>query len=74
MTHLFRAAAFAVLPLAAGCGGVVVQISSKPQGATIYINGEKKGVTPMQKVLLPFRGDALEPVFIQLSKPGYKPS
>ncbi len=72
----FPEAALASLLLfcASGCGGVIVQISSKPQGATIYINGEEKGVTPMQKVLLPFSGDALQPVFIQLSKPGYKPS
>ena len=74
LSRLPAGALASLLVVASGCGGMVFQISSKPQGATIYINGEEKGVTPMQKVSLPFSGDPLEPVFIQLSKPGYKPS
>lgn len=67
-------AAMLLAILAGGCGGMIVQISSKPQGASIYINGERRGVTPMQKVVLPFGSDPLAPVDIQLVRPDCKPS
>jgi len=71
----FRAVAVAMMAAlaAGGCAKTIVQINSKPQAASIYINGERQGATPMQKALLPFGSDPQERVFIQLVKPGYKP-
>lgn len=60
--------------LAPGCAGNVrvVDIDSKPSGASIYVNGEKKGVTRNEKVQIQFN-DATQRVLIQLVKPRFKP-
>ena len=51
-TTLFCASFF--LLLVAGCRtACIVNIQSAPSGATVYVNGEKRGVTPA-KVRLAF--------------------
>jgi hypothetical protein len=56
-----------------GCGGLrrSVDIDSKPSGAVIYVNGERRGLT-RSKVELDFPTEE-DRVLIQLVKPRYKP-
>ena len=63
------------LLLAAGLGACasnarVVDIDSKPSGAVIYINGEKKGVTRSQ---IRINLESGQRVLLQLSKPRFVP-
>lgn len=57
----------------AGCGSLIrhVDIDSKPTGAVIYVDGERRGVT-RSKVELNFPSEERR-VLIQLVKPRYKP-
>ena len=50
-----------------------VDIDTKPTGATIFVDGEQKGVTHSQKLKLDFSGDPTRRILIQISKPRYKP-
>jgi hypothetical protein len=60
-----------VFLLAAGCSSVrKVDIDSKPPNATIYVNGEKKGVT-RSEISVDF--SKVERVLIQIVKHRYKP-
>jgi hypothetical protein len=72
--RLLIAAVCAFAIAGAGCSGNVrfVEISSKPLGATIYVNGERVGVTRYEKVRLTF-GTADSRACIQLVKHRYKP-
>jgi len=72
--RLLIAAVCAVPFAGAGCSGNVryVDISSKPLGATIYVNGERVGVTRYEKVRLAF-GATGSRTCIQLVKHRYKP-
>ncbi|MGH9363095.1 MAG: PEGA domain-containing protein [Thermoanaerobaculia bacterium] len=67
------AAAFAV----AGCAPErLVEIDSRPadaKGASIYVNGEKRGVTPA-KVRIRFGPSPESRVLVQVVKPNYKPA
>jgi hypothetical protein len=61
----------------AGCAPAVrlVEIDSRPsetRGASIYVNGEKRGVTP-QKVKIDFSAGGERRVLIQVVKANYKP-
>lgn len=59
----------------ASCAQVrYVDIDSKPSGATIYVDGEKKGVTREARLKLDFRRDPEHRVLIQLVKPRYRPA
>ena len=59
----------------AGCAQIrYVDIDSKPSGATIYVDGEKKGVTREARLKLDFRKDPEHRVLIQLVKPRYRPA
>ena len=73
-SRLVPSLAVALAVASGGRSKTLVEIISKPQGASIYIDGERQGITPMPKVLLPFRGDPTQRVFIQLVKPGYRPT
>lgn len=54
-----------------GCSsGRILDIDSKPPGASIFVNGEKKGTT-RTTVELDFGG--VSRVLVQLVKPRYKP-
>lgn len=54
-----------------GCSSArLMDIDSKPSGASIFVNGEKKGVTRSQ-IKIDF-GNASR-VLVQLVKPRYKP-
>lgn len=57
----------------AGCGALTrhVDIDSKPTGAVIYVDGERRGVA-RSKVELTFPSEDRR-VLIQLVKPRYKP-
>lgn len=59
----------------AGCGVPTryVNLDSKPQGATIFINGEEKGVTPVENLQLSFPGGEQQRVIIQVVKDRYLP-
>jgi hypothetical protein len=59
----------------AGCSGTVryVDIDSKPTGAAVYVNGERRGVTRDEKVRIDFT-DPTSRVLIQVVKPRYKPA
>jgi hypothetical protein len=60
--------------LTAGCSEVrVIDIDSKPTGAVIFVDGERKGVT-RSTVRLEFSGDPTRRVLIQLMKHRYKPA
>lgn len=57
-----------------GCREVYkVDIDSKPTGATVYVDGERRGVT-RTTVTFDFGGDPTRRVLIQIVKPRYKPS
>ncbi len=60
--------------LACGCSPPqrIVDIDSKPTGASIYVNGELKGTTRNEKVVIQFR-DKRQRVLIQIVKSRYKP-
>ncbi len=60
---------------AQGCGTPTkyVAIDSKPQGATVFINGEEKGVTPIQNLQLTFPAGLEQRVIIQVVKDRYLP-
>jgi hypothetical protein len=63
----------ALLVLAAGCTlSRAVSIESEPSGATIFVNGEERGVTPAT-VSLHF-ADETQRVIIQIVKEGYRPA
>lgn len=64
-----------ILPLGAGgCScSKVVKIDSKPPGATIFMDGAEKGVTP-SKVEIPCFSDPTQRVRIDIVKPDYKPA
>ena len=64
----------ALLGFGAGCAGSArtVDIDSKPTGAAIYVDGERRGLT-RSKVELDFRGDTERRILIQVAKPRYKP-
>jgi hypothetical protein len=51
----------------------VVDIDSKPSGAVIFVNGERRGITRDEKVKINFT-DASQRVLIQIVKPRYKPA
>ncbi len=58
-----------------GCGGPeprYVDIDSKPTGAVIYVDGERRGLT-RSKVRLDFDDAGERRVLIQIVKPRYKP-
>jgi len=59
-----------------GCASThLVEISSRPAetvGASIFLNGEKRGVTP-GKVRIDFGPNSDQRVLIQIVKPNYKP-
>lgn len=59
--------------LLTGCGGLrrSVDIDSKPSGAVIYVDGERRGLT-RSRVELKFPSEQ-DRVLIQVSKPRYKP-
>ena len=61
--------------LVSGCSSRVryVDIDSKPTGATIYVDGEKTGITRSTKLKLDFSDDPARRVLIQLTKPRYRP-
>lgn len=67
----------ALLPLLLlpGCGSQVqyVHVDSKPAGAVIYLNGEKKGVTPETHLGIDFGARPGGRVLLQLAKPRYRP-
>ena len=50
-----------------------IDIDSKPTGATIYVDGEKTGLTRSTKLKLDFSDDPSRRVLIQLTKPRYRP-
>ena len=50
-----------------------VDVDSKPTGATIFVDGEKKGVTRSTRLELNFSADPNRRVLIQLMKPRYRP-
>src|SRR3989442_1757171 len=60
----------------AGCTALrVVEIDNRPseaRGASIFVNGEKRGVTPA-RVQIDF-GSTDQRVLIQVVKPNYKPA
>ncbi len=62
-----------VLLAVAGCRSHIryVDLDSKPSGATVYVNGEKKGVTRAARLKLEFKDSPR--VLIQLNKPRYRP-
>lgn len=81
MTAPFRALALPVALvgalLSAGCAPTVrlVEIDSRPaetRGASIYVNGEKRGVTP-QKLKIDFSAGGEKRVLVQVIKANYKP-
>ena len=59
---------------AGGCASPrkVVDVDSDPSRATIYVNGEKRGVTRSQ-VTLEFPSENEHRMLLQIVKPGYKP-
>src|SRR6267142_960180 len=65
-----------LVPLAgllAGCSPrQVVEIVSDPPGATVFVNGEQKGVTNT-KVELEYSGDPNQRIAVQVMKANYKP-
>ena len=72
MTSLVAAGIAACL--AAGCAeqSLYVDVDSKPTGAMIYVDGEKRGLT-RSRVRLDFDGTSSDRVLIQIVKPRYKP-
>lgn len=64
-------ASAAAFLLAAGCGSVhVVDIDTTPTGASIYVDGEKKGIT---RSSVPVDFGSSQRVLIQIVKHRYKP-
>jgi hypothetical protein len=61
--------------IAGGCASQMrhVDIDSKPSGATLFVNGEKIGVTRAEKVKLDFAQDPSRRVLVQVVKPRYRP-
>ncbi len=74
--RLLAAAAGCALAALAGCANSsrFVEIDSKPPGAAIYVNGERRGTTRDEKVLIDFASDTKGRVLIQVVKPRYKPA
>lgn len=72
--RLFTAAAISLIALA--CGGCAmvryVDVDSKPTGAVIYVNGERRGTTRDEKVRIQFTTPE-QRALIQVLKPRYKP-
>ncbi|MCC6785188.1 MAG: PEGA domain-containing protein [Planctomycetes bacterium] len=67
--NLRRAVFTALAPLAllAACGGApILEVTSDPTNATIYVNGQRQGQAPV-KVILPF--DQGERVWVQAVHP-----
>jgi len=60
--------------LAGACGAAdpIVKIDSVPEGATVYIDGERAGEAG-DKFALHYGGDQRRKIFIQLCKHGYQP-
>jgi hypothetical protein len=60
--------------LLAACASndVAIRISSDPEGATVYVDGERVG-TAGGTFQLRFGSDSLQQICIQLRKPGCKP-
>jgi PEGA domain-containing protein len=71
-----RSLGWRIVPLAgllAGCGSpTVMEIVTDPPGATVFVNGELKGVTNT-KVELNYGGDPNQRVAIQVMKENFKP-
>ena len=65
-----------IVPLAgllAGCSPqMVMEVVSDPPGATVFVNGEPKGVTNT-KVELNYGGDPTQRIAIQVMKANFKP-
>ena len=70
----FLASCLAALGLlAAGCSASrMVRIETKPEGAAIYVNGERRGITP-ETVEIRFEPDPGGRAIIQIVKEKYKP-
>jgi hypothetical protein len=64
------ASVLCVLMLALGCNPKVglITLDTKPQGATVYLNAQKVGETPVT-----FEYDMEKPVTLRLLKEGYQP-
>lgn len=69
--RLQRGLALAVLLLTAGCAESVY-LASRPPGATVTINGERVGRTPMLYSVVPAKWDP--PFHYRVEKPGYEPA
>jgi len=60
--------------LAQGCSAPrkIFKVNSYPQGATIYVDGEKKGLSDMEKLQVTF-GSSTQAI-LRLEKEGYQPT
>lgn len=60
--------------LAPGCSAPrkIFKVTSYPVGATIYVDGEKKGLSDMEKLLVTF-GSSTQAI-LRLEKEGYQPT
>jgi hypothetical protein len=70
------AAPLALAALAACAPTRVVEIDSRPaetRGASVYVNGERRGVTPT-KLQVRFNGGPDDRVLLQVVKPNYRPA
>ena len=63
---------FALLALAGGCGAPqrVYSVSSFPPGATVYVDGQPRGQTDMEKLSISFEGKPRR--VLRVEKEGYQ--
>jgi hypothetical protein len=69
------ALALVVLCAAAGCGSHVryFRVTSYPEGATVYVDGEDRGQTTFSRLEVDF-GSEDQLITLRLEKPGYQPT
>jgi len=67
--------AFTIALFSTGCGsaGKNFKITSYPSGATIFLDGDRWGLTDAEKVFIDFRS-ADQLVTLRLQKEGYQPT
>ena len=72
LSFLILAGLCASLTVGCASGVCYVDVDSKPTGAVIYVDGERRGQT-RSKVELDFGTDPEKRILLQLLKPRYKP-